>query len=207
MLNKTVLSLFSSADKLTLMEISDQIDKSINYVTAGRYLIAVFDAPVDWNSRVPIESLLITKTLGNIENRNNHWEFFGNGCIRCYGGKTNKLKRTLQWIILKREGEKPYKRRGELSGAFIKKNIIPVGDPVFTRDVANNVWNLRVENLKERLVARFAALLSWQDEGFYVLEGSKITEIKNRKKLQLTEDLVGVPFKSPYIWNSGDTIF
>ena len=204
---KTVLSIFLTSKDQSKDSILEQVDKSADLVTGGRYLISVFDAPSDWQSRIPLEGLIISRTLGHIEDRNADWEFFGNGTIRCYKGKSNKLKRTLQWNILKKAGDKPYKRRGELSTSSIKKNTVPVSDPVFTRDVANNVWNLNIENLTERLIARFSALLTWQDEEFYLLEGNKLKEIKERKKLELTSDLVGVASKVPYIWNSGDTIF
>ena len=205
--HKSVLSIFFTSPDQSKEFILNQIESSIDLVSEGRYLISVFDAPVDWNSRISIEGLIISRTLGYIENRNEEWEFFGNGTIRCYTGKTNKLKKTLQWNIIKKAGDKPYKRKSELSTTFIKKNTVPVSDPVFTRDVANNVWNLNLDNLTERLVARFSSLLTWQDEEFYVLEKNRVKEITNRKKLELTGDLVGVPSKVPYIWNSGDTIF
>ena len=80
-------------------------------------------------------------------------------------------------------------------------------DPVFTRDVANNVWHLNEVNLMERLVARFSSLLTWQDEEFVVVSGNKISEINDRKKLTLKEDLVGVPTKVPYFWDSGTVLF
>jgi hypothetical protein len=205
--HKSVLSIFFTSIDQSKESILNQIESSTEIVTEGRYLISVFDAPADWDSRIPMEGLIISKTLGYVENRNEEWEFFGNGTIRCYKGKSNKLKKTLQWNIIKRVGDKPYKRKIELSSSFIKKNTVPVSDPVFTRDVANNVWNLNLDNITERIVARFSSLLTWQDEEFYLLEKNKLKEITNRKKLDLTGDLVGVPSKVPYIWNSGDTIF
>lgn len=176
-------------------------------MTDGRYLISVFDAPLNWNSRIPIEALVVSGTLGNIENRNLEWEYFGNGIIRCYKGKSLKLSKTLQWSIIKKHGDKPYKRRGEFSIAKTKLNMVPVNDPVFTRDVANNVWHLNEENLIDRLIARFSSLLTWHDEEFIVVSDNQIYKVDNRKKLELKSDLVGVPSKVPYIWNSGDRLF
>jgi hypothetical protein len=204
---KTVLSIFQDSYKLESEAIIKQIKNSSSYVTAGRYLISVFDTPTNWESRVPLEALIVSGTLGNIENRNLEWEYFGNGVVRCYKGKTLKLSRTLQWNIIKKIGAKPYKRRSEFSIAKTKQNTIPVKDPVFTRDVANNVWHLNEENLIDRLIARFSSLLTWQDEDFILVSGSRITKIEERKKLVLKSDLVGVPFKVPYIWNSGDKLF
>ena len=207
MTHKTVLSIFAHSTQLNADEINDQVKTSSSLVTAGRYLISVFNAPLNWDSRIPIEALVVSGTLGNIENRNPNWEYFGNGAIRCYKGKALKLSRTLQWNIIKKLGDKPYKRRDEFSIAKTKQNTVPVKDPVFTRDVANNVWHLNEENLTERIIARFSSLLTWSDEEFIVISGTKISKIDERKKLNLKLDLVGVPSKVPYIWNSGDKLF
>jgi hypothetical protein len=205
--HKTVLSLFTQPTQSNVDSIIDQVKVSSSHVTAGRYLISVFDAPSNWESRIPIEALVVSGTLGNIENRNPNWEYFGNGAIRCYKGTSLKLSRTLQWSIIKKLGDKPYKRRNEFSIAKTKQNTVPVKDPVFTRDVANNVWHLNEENLDERLIARFSSLLTWNDEDFLVISGTKISKIEDRKKLVLKADLVGVPSKVPYTWNSGDKLF
>ena len=207
MTHRTVLSIFHDSNKLDSEAIIRQVEISSSYVTGGRYLISVFDTPTNWESRVPLEALVVSGTLGNIESRNSEWEYFGNGAIRCYKGKTLKLTRTLQWSIIKKMGDKPYKRRSEFSIARTKQNTVPVKDPVFTRDVANNVWHLNEENLIDRLIARFSSLLTWQDEDFIVVSGAEISKIDDRKKLVLKSDLVGVPSKVPYIWNSGDKLF
>jgi hypothetical protein len=89
----------------------------------------------------------------------------------------------------------------------LKRNVIPVSEKVFTRDVANNVWHLLGDNFKERLTSRFSSLLTWQDEEFVVLDGGKTSFIKERTALTLKEDLVGVPKKVPYFWESGDVLF
>jgi len=207
MTHKTVLSIFNDSNKLDVEAIIRQVQISKTYVSGGRYLISVFDTPTNWESRAPIEALVVSGTLGNIESRNLEWEYFGNGAIRCYKGKTLKLSRTLHWNILKKIGDKPYKRRNEFSISRIKQNTVPVKDPVFTRDVANNVWHLNEENLIDRLISRFSSLLTWQDEDFIFVSGSEISKIDGRKKLSLKSDLVGVPSKVPYIWNSGDKLF
>jgi len=207
MTHKTVLSIFKDSNNLDSDSIIQQVNLSSSHVSDGRYLISVFDTPKNWESRVPIESLIVTGTLGSIEDRNSDWEYFGNGVIRCYKGKTLKLSKTLQWSIVKKIGDKPYKRRSEFSIVRTKQNTVPVKDPVFTRDVANNVWHLNEENLIDRLIARFSSLLTWQDEDFVVVSGSKISQVDDRKKLVLKSDLVGVPSKVPYIWNSGDKLF
>lgn len=207
MTHSSVLNMILNCEKSSELEINRQIVRSRDLVSEGRYLITVFDAPNNWNARIPIEALLITNTLGPIENRSTDWEFYGNGAIRCYTSKTLKLTRTLQWNIVRRSGDKPYTRRRIMSASVLKKNTIPVSDKAFTRDVANNVWHLKDEDLQVRLIARFSALLAWQDEGFTVISGSKSKAVVDRSKLVLSEDLVGVPTKIPYFWNSGDVLF
>jgi hypothetical protein len=59
----------------------------------------------------------------------------------------------------------------------------------------------------DRLVARFSSLLTWHDEDFLMVSGNKISQIKDRNKLTLDEDLVGVPTKVPYFWDSGTVLF
>jgi len=207
MTHKTVLSLFKDLSNMDSDSIIEQVKISSSHVTAGRYLISVFEAPANWDSRVPLEAFVVSGTLGNIENRNSDWEYFGNGAIRCYKGKSLKLSNTLQWNIIKRIGDKPYKRRNEFSIAKTKQNTVPVKDPVFTRDVANNVWHLNEDNLTDRLIARFSSLLTWHDEDFYIVSEGKVSQVTDRKKLTLKVDLVGVPTKVPYFWDSGTTLF
>ena len=206
-MHTSVLAFVPSATTTTEHAVSQLFEKGKNLVSEGRYLIAVYEAPSDWNGHVPIEALLIRETLGDIHNRTGDWEFFGNGVIRTYTSKTLKLTKTYQWTIVRRSGDKPYSRRGSLTSATLKRNAIPVSDKVFTRDVANNVWHLLGDNFKERLTSRFSSLLTWQDEEFVVLDGGKTSSIKERTALTLKEDLVGVPKKVPYFWESGDVLF
>jgi hypothetical protein len=207
MTHSSVLNLILNSEKLSEQEISNQIMRSRDLVSEGRYLINVFDVPNNWTSRIPIEGLIVSSTLGSVENRSTDWEFYGNGAIRCYKSKSLKLSKTLQWNIIRRSGDKPYTRRTTLSAAKLKKNTIPVSDKAFTRDVANNVWHLKDEDLKERLIARFSSLLTWQDEDFTLISGTTNKAIDHRSKLVLSEDLVGVPTKIPYFWNSEDVLF
>ena len=207
MTHSSVLNLILKSEKLSEQEISNQIIRSKNLVSDGRYLINVFDIPNNWTSRIPIEGLIVSSTLGPIENRSTDWEFYGNGAIRCYTSNSLKLSKTLQWNIVRRSGDKPYARRSALPEAKLNKNAIPVSDKAFTRDVANNVWHLKNEDLLERLIARFSSLLTWQDEDFILVSGSRTKEIVGRSKLVLSKDLVGVPTKVPYFWSSEDVLF
>lgn len=204
---KSVITFISNDKNASPAEVMSAIGTATKLVTEGRYLIAVFEAPQDWESHIPIEAYLINETMGDIHNRTDEWEFFGNGVIRTYTPKALKLGKTYQWTIVRRSGDKPYARRNALSATTLKKNSIPVSDKVFTRDVANNVWHLKSDTFKERVIARFSSLLTWQDEDFVVIEGSKMTEVAARKALSLKEDLVGVPNKIAYLWDNGEVLF
>lgn len=207
-MNQTsVLNLILKSENKSFDQIQSQIRKSAELVTEGRYLITVFNVVDTWEKRVPIESLTIATTLGTVEARSSDWEFFGNGAIRCYKSSNLHLTRTLHWNVVRRVGNKPYSRRPDLGKTFLTRNTIPVSDKAFTRDVANNVWHLKDEDLVARLTARFAALLSWNDENFLVVNGSKATIVEGRTKLDLKLDLIGVPTKIPYLWKSGDVLF
>jgi len=203
----SVMNLLLKSEDKSIDQIQSQIKKSAALVTEGRYLITVFNVVNNWEKRIPIESLTVAATLGMVEARSSDWEFFGNGAIRCYKSSNLRLTKTLHWNVVRRVGYKPYSRRPDVSKSMLIKNTIPVSDKAFTRDVANNVWHLKDEDLVARLTARFAALLSWNDESFVVVNGSKTTRIEERTKLDLENDLIGVPTKIPYLWNSGDVLF
>lgn len=203
----SVITFITTPNLESASAIKDQISKAKELVSEGRYLIAVFEAPNDWESHLPIEAYVIEQTLGGIHNRSADWEFFGNGVIRTYTSKALRYSKAYQWTIVRRTGDKPYARRGSLTATTLKRNAIPVSDKVFTRDVANNVWHLLADNFKERVITRFSTLLTWQDEEFLVVEPTKTTEVKDRKALVLKEDLVGVPNKVPYFWDNGEVLF
>ena len=66
---------------------------------------------------------------------------------------------------------------------------------------------MKDEDLTARLIARFAALLAWNDEKFTVITGKNSKVYDDRARLDLKDDLVGVPTKIPYLWNSDDVLF
>ena len=207
MTHSSVLAIINSNSVDAKESVIAQIRKGKELVTEGRYLIVVFEAPDDWTPHLPIEGLVISETLKGIHDRTSEWEFFGNGVIRLYSSKTLRYSKAFQWTVVRRAGDKPYSRRGEFKAARLKENQIPVSDKVFTRDVANNVWHLKSENFKERLIRRFKGLLTWDDEDFIVLDGGRKTSYSAGGPLSLGDDLVGVPQKIEYFWQSGDVLF
>lgn len=203
----SVLNFIEFSPSLNSEDLRELIVKSADSVSEGRYLITVFDAPSDWNSRTSIESMIIDLTLGSVHSRQLSWEYYGNGAVRCYDPISKELTKTLQWNIVRRSGLKSYKKRASLGKKTLKSNELPVGHKVFTRDVANNVWHLIDEGHITRLIARFSNLLVWKDEEIRVyLSGNEIKNL-DRTKLDLSGDLVGVPTKILYEWNSGSRLF
>lgn len=206
-MHTSVLSIIKDSSKVSAKELKNEILKLSEEVTEGRYLIYVFEIVNDWKSRISIESLVIESTLGSLNDREGNWEYYGNGVVRCYKGSDKKLASTFQWVIVRRRGPKPYKKRYELSDSFLEENEIPVADKVFTRDVANNVWHLLEKNLTSRLIERFSNLLIWHDENFLVRVDGKAVRLPKRQKLDLASDLIGVAHKAEYFWNSEDKLF
>jgi hypothetical protein len=183
------------------------IEMASEQVSEGRYLIVVSQSPQDWESHFSIEGITIALTLGAPSDRDHtEFEFFGNGVIRLYSSKI--VSNIWQWTIVRRLGLKPYSRVKESSKTMLKRNRIPVSDPVFTRDVANNVWNIKASSFQKECRERFSRLLSWDDEKFLVFTADlKTSEIRNRKPLDLSKSIVPVPHKVPYEWNTEGKLF
>lgn len=188
-------------------DFNDFLRRKSEFVTAGRYLILVTEYPKTWKSRIAYESLFIKEVMGSPEARSEEWTYFGNGHIRTYSNRTLKPCRNFQWTMVRRVGEKPYQRRKDLPSDFVEKHSLPVGHHVFTRDVANNVWNLKDRDVLNRIAMRFQSLLLWEDEEFLVFNNRKMIKAKPRRNLHLDDDLVGVAIKVPYMWEKSDTLF
>lgn len=191
----------------SIEEGESQIIKARDLITPGRYLITIYENLAEWEPRIPWDSKVISATMGSIEKRTEDWEFFGNGVIRCYDPKKLKLQRTLNWIIVKKAGPKPYVRKKDMSPATLDRNYLPVADKVFTRDVANNVWHIKNEKAFETIKRRFSRLLCWDDEEFLVVDREGTSKVIRKSKLQLKDDLVGVPTKYSYLWNNEGKLF
>lgn len=203
----SALNIIEKDSNMSKENIQEIIEKLKIRVSGGRYLISVFNTASDWKSQIPVESVIIESILGGIHERNDDWEFYGNGAVRCYESETMNLVKTMQWNIVRRKGDKSYKRRPEFKKTELKLNQLPVSHKVFTRDVANNVWHLPYAIYIPRLIERFSNLLSWHDEEFEVYMNGIKKESFERKKLDLSQDLVGVPTKISYDWNSGERLF
>ena len=179
------------------------LDRALIATPSGRVLAV--NAPMNslWEDSVPIEGRIITKVLGIPRNRadNNEWEFFGNVAVRAcsLGGTGRTVLHESSIVLLRRAGAKIYERRKTATESVLSVATLPTLHPVFTRDVANNVWHLPVKGFNAGIRRRLGALLAWPDEAILV-----ITDRAQRKypvlPLDLTQDLVGIPQKRDYEW-------
>jgi hypothetical protein len=99
--------------------------------------------------------------------------------------------------MYRKSGEKAYLRRLTSNDEFIDKARFNAIHPVFTRDVANNVWHLSRSNAVSRIIQRLSALLTWPDERTRIISNSSTRSLAWRP-LNLDKDLIGVPTKVEY---------
>jgi hypothetical protein len=147
------------------------------------------------------EAILVENIIGNASERNNltNWEFFANLAVRfCQPKKqVRQITSEIGVLIFRKKGEKTYKRRTKISQEINDASTIDALHPVFTRDIANNIWHMKNQKSRYNIVDRLGVLLAWSDERILVSKNSKITT-RNRSKGNYSIDLIGVPEKTPY---------
>ena len=179
------------------------LDRAIRSTPAGRFLAVIVPLNLCWEESAPIESQVVARVLGVPSSRsdNSEWEFFGNLAIRAcsLGGPWRSVLHESSVILLRRSGEKIYERRRTATLEIIDRATLPTLHPVFTRDVANNVWHLPVKGFNTNIRRRLGALLAWSDEAIVL-----ITERSRRRlpvlPMDLTQDLIGIPRRRDYEW-------
>jgi len=175
------------------------IDELAGRVPEGRLFFLLWQVSHEWNKSLPIETIFINHLLGDPTKRSSEtWVFYGNGVSRMYS-ETNQIAETWMWAACRRAGDKAYfrLRSGSVSEEVKQSSEIPVSHPVFTRDVANNVWHLPVANGIDRIISRIQALTTWSDEVVLVSNGNK-TSRRKHKVLECDSDLVPVAEKILY---------
>jgi hypothetical protein len=179
---------------------------------AGRHCAVIYDLPGSTDPSNPdlwsqkstcYEGLLVEGFLGLPPEResNNEWEFFANLAIRLCTPKKGKrqVAGEIGVLIFRKLGPKSYKRRLEVSRDFQESAKIDALHPVFTRDVANNIWHMRNHRSRDQIVDRLGTLLAWPDERIIISEASSL-RTKARKVSKYEKDLIGVPSKEMYEW-------
>ena len=179
---------------------------------SGRHCAIIYDLPSPFGQSSPnswsqkatcYEGLLVERFLGLPSEReiNSEWEFFANLAIRLCAPKKGKrqVAGEVGVLIFRKSGPKSYKRRLEVSRDFQESAKIDALHPVFTRDVANNIWHLRNRRSRDQIVDRLGTLLAWPDERIIISEASSL-RTKSRKVSKYEKDLIGVPSKEMYEW-------
>jgi hypothetical protein len=183
-----------------------EIRKAMLLVSEGRYLITLFKCQDQWESQLPIEAITNAETIGTSFNRTKEWEFGGNGAMRVYSTPKLLYKESWQWQGFRRIGDKAFTRRANLNRKILNGSKLPVKDQAFTRDVANNVWNIKYEIFEKEILNRFVSLLCWSDESLFLVKSGLVKKIKHQK-MDLTKAVIGVPSKNPYFWEKSSTLF
>lgn len=184
-------------------KITQRIEHAARLTPDGRILAVVFEMPREWRASLNVEQIATyaVMTLPSERTDVDPWEFFGNLAVRaCRVTSADRdVVREICIILFRRAGEKIYTKRKFLDEKKIEAARLNTLHPVFTRDVANNVWHLENSTADEVIVRRLATLLSWPGEGT-VIVGASSEENAHVKRMNMDKDLVGVPTKIDYDW-------
>ncbi len=172
--------------------------KAISMVPEGRMIALIYVLPKQWGGSIPTESIFLETIMGKPSARVGEpaWIFFGSVFVRACSVRGNRrvTKDEYGVLLLRRCGPKPYERRHVASRALLRKAEMQTLHPVFTRDVANNVWHIPANDAVRRIVQRLGALVAWPDEEIAILRVRSTRFLKN-EPLFLDDDLIGIPQK------------
>jgi hypothetical protein len=169
-------------------------------VPEGRLLFVVWTQKDTWSPSAAVESMAVDEILGDPNNREeSNWDFYGCGAARLYPKNGVRPSETVLWVGFRLKGPKAYLRNRDKSvaKAVINDSSIPVGNKVFTRDVANNVWHLSNKGGTDRVIGRLQSLTTWADERAIVFKGGRVSSRKHQT-MDLGQDLVPVAQKVQY---------
>jgi hypothetical protein len=183
--------------------VTHAVFRGIQATPEGRHLAVLIDLPRSWEAGRNIEAAVCAQILTRPEARSDgdEWEYFGTIVVRMCGstGSDRDVEREVGVVVCRRHGPKPYERRWEMSSQRADAARLDVLHPVFTRDVANNVWHLWGDDPSDEIVRRMAHLLTWPDEETLVIAHRSSRRI-NRRSARLERALIGVPSKRTYAW-------
>lgn len=178
-------------------ELNARLTTARSLVPAGRQIVVLWD-----NNRVDfaVDAHAVRRFMGSTgRTRGNPTTLFftGSGCVRVYRShEMTRPCRVLRWNMFRNPGPKAYMRRRGADAHLLAASRINVESPVFTRDVANNVWNLIEHECEKRVISRFQGLLTWHDEETVVI-GTEI-QVSSRLPASYDADLVARVVKARY---------
>ena len=169
----------------------------------GRQMCVVYPLSSAWQVEIPLEAIVTREVLGIPSQRTepHEWLFSGFICVRQCKVVRDRREVLGEFGVLmfRHSGEMAYTRRSSLDDTSIGKATLKSTHPVFTRDVANNVWHLDGRQVVPAIYDRLQALFTWPDEVTLLVQQAK-TSRRKWKALELDGDLVGVPTKQSYEW-------
>tara|TARA_B100000287_G_scaffold143173_1_gene134998 strand:+ start:178 stop:801 length:624 start_codon:yes stop_codon:yes gene_type:complete len=201
------LVIVNAIDVSSVEDLHALLDEGRLHTSEGRNLVLVWEPLQEWRPTLPIEGLSTQYMLGAPSYRkNSKWEFAGNGAVRFYRAKRSQKtvpERTIQWVWFRLSGEKAYTRRHSVTKQIFHESTLETTHPVFTRDVANNVWHLPLRAGFSGIIKRLQALLTWSDEVTLVLQSNGKRRLPYRK-LKMDDCLVPRAEKTPYFFTPVD---
>ncbi len=200
-MNTIGLTLAEFPENASRRVLSRLLSQAIEFTPPGRIFAGIYPLPQRWKVSVPVESFVVTRLLGAPQARSeeSEWEFFANLAVRvCEAGRPERsVVKEIGVILMRRAGDKAYVRRHSLPDTVLSRSVLPTLHPVFTRDVANNVWHIPDNNFEARIRTRLGGLLAWPDEDLLLIGEARNERIRNGG-FGLDQDLVGVPTKVSY---------
>ena len=198
---------YSNRTSVSRSELEDTVDQVSKLISDGGYLFILSEYRKSFQPGISIESSILRKLMHSPDKREDSWLFFGNGAIRGYSDVTKKHSSTWQWLILQKAGERTLSRRKVSTKKTLNSVALPVSHYAFTRDVANNVWHLPESSVLPNAINRLGNLLSWPGDIILYSQNGKSPKKIEIKKMDLTNDLIGVAQKKIYTWQNEDTLF
>jgi hypothetical protein len=184
--------------------LEELIREAMLEVEDGRCLVVTWVELLRDGARVPVEPIAVRTVVGapgSQQRRDGEWLFFGNGSARLFRDSQDRPYGTCFWLAFRKRGEKVFARRHSAPPGVTSESKIDVSNPVFTRDVANNVWHMVDTPKCDRILRRLQCLLSWSDEVAIVFSAEGRRRMRWCKR-NFDDDLIGVPVKIPYRWGS-----
>ena len=182
-------------------EFVEQIKRAMEVTPDGRMFAVIYRLPNIWKAHSNIEQIVSVLVLKEPQNRreNDEWEFFGNlavrSCVMALDVRQVESEYTV--LIFRRKGDKAYSRRKSASSELLEEARLPTLHPVFTRDIANNVWHVESLHPVSAIIKRLSILLTWPDEHTIIFENSETLK-QTRPCPEFDKDLIGVPTKVDY---------
>ena len=187
---------------------SSTVVRPMKLTPPGRVLAAIYRFPREWKRSVSWDSLLNSAVLGSPETRNpgeDDWSSLGTLAVRSCDptSLSRKIVEEFGVSLFVRRGDRAYSRKKLTTRQIQESSRINTLHPVFTRDVANNVWHVPIADPVGSIINRLSGLLTWSDEKSLIFQKGRLFVIAH-KPIDLDDSLIGVPTKITYLWQEQD---